>query len=216
MIPFAVSGRWRATTIPATSTVDAVLDRSSSELRSDPRAEAVAHQRQRVLAERHPGRAVVGDRLLPLAQRLQRAARRGGSSGSAICVARLVPHAGPRDRRPAQSAAAPAAPAARLVEGAGPGEPLEPVAAGAGAGGEVGDPAVGAAALALGDQRLHLLLAHPLHVAEPDPTPADDQRARRASGRVSRPGRGRGCGWRRAAPTALPRRCASWTSASGG
>ncbi len=58
--------------------------------------------------------------------------------------------------------------AGEVVEGAGPGEPLQAVPSHPRAGGEVGDAQVGAAALALGDQAAHLLLPHPLDVAEAD------------------------------------------------
>ena len=60
-------------------------------------------------------------------------------------------------------------PGGDAVERAGPGELFQARQPDPRAGGEFGDPLIGTAALALGDQRLHLLLLHALDVAEPDP-----------------------------------------------
>ena len=167
--------------------------------------EVLAHQPHRVLVEGHPDRAVVGDQPAPTRSSGFSSGARGGSSGSAICTSSpwrtpvpAPPASHSASRRPAADEPGDpgaASPADQVVEGAGPGEPLEAVAAGARARGEVGDPGVVAAALALGDQALHLLLAHALDVAEADP------HGQLAFDRARR-GRGRGCGWRRGRPGA--------------
>src|SRR5262249_1242768 len=134
----------------------------------DALAEPLAQQREGVLAEVDPGRAVVLDRRLPLVEALEL------GRGRRLERERELPALAGRQRRPRypELPLALGAPERHPGQGAGPGQPLERVAAGARAGGDVGDAGVGAAALALGDQGLHLLLAHPLDVAEAD---ADDQ-----------------------------------------
>ena len=69
--PLAVAGRWRATTRPATRTRRPCGWRSSSRARAQVAGQAGPHQLERVLAQRDPGRAVVGQHPLPGAQRAQ-------------------------------------------------------------------------------------------------------------------------------------------------
>ena len=182
-------------------------------VRTSAALELRAQHLERVLAEGDPGRGVVGDDPLPGVERAQ-VGRRGERRAAAPAArarprTRSPPRATPSRQSSSRRGAAPRGEAERLA-GAGPGEPLEPVAADPRARGEVGEVAVGAAALALGDQRRGLLLADALDVAEAD---ADGELAvRRAARPCTRP-RSRS---RPRARTSIPRRCASWASASGG
>ncbi len=144
--------------------------RASSELRTTPSPSPSRSSESGCSPRLIAGRAVVLDRRLPAVECLEL-----GRGGRLERERQLPPL--PRRLRRAGDPELPVAlapPQRQAVEGAGPGQALEPVAAGARAGREVGDAGVGAAALALGDQRLHLLLAHPLDVAEAD---ADDEPA---------------------------------------
>ena len=102
-IPLAVSGRWRATTIPATSTVAPSSIRARSVLRRERRVEARPQQLQRVRAEGEPGRAVVGDQLPPVAQRLQLAAAPAARPAAPAGCRRAPAAARRRRRRPARA-----------------------------------------------------------------------------------------------------------------
>ena len=84
--PFAVAGRWRAITRPATRTRRPCGCVSSSALVLQVGGQRRAHQLERVLAQRHARRAVVGQH--PLPGRSARAAPGPscGSSGSASWV----------------------------------------------------------------------------------------------------------------------------------
>ena len=170
-MPLAVSGRWRATTMPATSTVAAVVDplQVGAARRSPGRGPGAAapsgacRGRSRSSGSRRSA--------CPSRRAAPAAAARGGSSGSASWVRRAPPRPLAADADPPERLA----PLARRRRpGSRPAPPPRPAVPGSPAPAPEREassaiPAVGPAPLALGDQRLHLLLAHPLHVAEPDP-----------------------------------------------
>ena len=180
-------------------------------------------QLHRVSAERHPGRPVVGHDPLPRARAAAAAGRADPSSGSASCAPSSVraARAEPPDLpegRPPQSVAGSTG-RARAPPGSRRRPPRRAAAsaarARARASREVRDAAIRAAAPALVDHGLRVDLRHLGDVSETDPHRRVACRARRRSGRldpaveladvdVRRPG------------SRCPRRCASWTSASGG
>ena len=200
VIPLAVSGRWRATTMPATSTVAPSSIRLRSVLRATPLPKPFAQQRHRVLAEVDPGRAVVLDHLAPSAPTARaRGAERRLERQRQL---RRVPGAlrGPGDAEAPVVLAAMLADSPRpgqAVERPGPGQPLQPVAAGPRAGGEIGDP------------RCRGRRARARRPAPPSPPRAPPSRSRARSARRgrrarARPGRGPCCALTSAARPAPP------------
>ena len=125
-----------------------------------------------MLAQGDAGRGVVGDDALPRVERPQ-ARGSGQRQGKRelgdwrACALRAAagdpqpPELVPPRRQAAGRAERPAGPR--------PCKALEPVSAHPGARGEVREAAVGAAVLALGDQRPGLVLGDTLDVAEPEP-----------------------------------------------
>ncbi len=172
--PFAVAGRCRATTRPATSTVapSAIRSRSDAEhhlLARAPRAAAPSGGRPtssrstRSRPAPSPSGSSAGSR-----------GAAGGSSGSESCVPASDLLAARRHPEPPAATAAARRSAPPRLDASPSSAPdqarrsspsrLAPEREARSA-----IPRIGAAALALADQRLHLLLLRPLHVAKPDP-----------------------------------------------
>ena len=217
-MPLAVSGRWRATTMPATSTVGAVLDpRSARLLRRIERVEA-AGAAAPAGACRAPSRSS-GSRRSACPTR--RAAPARGGCGRLQRQRQL----GRRRRSPRPAATTPTRQSASRrsllgpdrdpVQRPRPGQPFEARQPGPRARGEVGD------------RRRRSRRARARRPAPPSPPPAPPSRSRARSAPPARraaPGRCSGDStWQRTrlrlasgGAMRMPRRCASWTSESGG
>ena len=211
--PFAVAGRWRATTMPAIRTSVPSAIRASSSVRTSPSLELRAQHLDRMLAEGDPGGRVVGDDPLPGVERAQVGRSGEGEGQRQLGVIGARAGARRRWRRPAaraRRAAAPRPPDDRAART----PPPRPAARGNRGSTPERDAssarlAKRPAALALGHQRPRLVLADALHVAEPDP-----HRGLTTGARLHRALDAAAIDVHR--PHLDPRRCASWVSESGG